>query len=183
MNAVNESTVTLPAERAGLRMWARRAMAALAILYTASLVIIALLIHFVGESWWVTDVCMYLPSVGFGLPLPFVVVGLVLCRFWRLLLTQVVALWVLLFPLMGLVLPWPTSRDHDAPVLRVLSYNINSGHDGFDKIVEQIDHYQPDVVLLQEIARPQELVDLLKARYATVEISTQFLVASRFPIT
>jgi endonuclease/exonuclease/phosphatase (EEP) superfamily protein YafD len=96
--------------------------------------------------------------------------------------TQLAALLVLVFPLMGFVLPWPASRSPSSPVLRVLSYNIDSGNGGADEIVAEIDRHAPDVVFLQEVSAAEPIESLLRARYATVRTGNQFIVASRYPI-
>jgi endonuclease/exonuclease/phosphatase family metal-dependent hydrolase len=84
--------------------------------------------------------------------------------------------------MMGFGLPWPHGADRDAPRLRVLSYNVNSGYGGVEAIAQEIDRYSPDVVLLQEVGRGEPIEEALRARYPTVEQSTQFIVASRYPV-
>jgi len=84
---------------------------------------------------------------------------------------------------MGFVLPWPRFADKGAPVLRVMSYNVNSGGWGWDKVLAQIDELHPDVVLMQENFADQHWpVEQLKKRYPEAQASTQFLMASRYPI-
>jgi hypothetical protein len=51
-----------------MKLWVRRLSAALAILYLAALAIVFVLLHFVGEHWWMTAVVLYLPRIGFALP-------------------------------------------------------------------------------------------------------------------
>jgi vancomycin resistance protein VanJ len=165
------------------RRWFRRIVVAAAILYPLLLLAAVLVLRGWGLRWWLATVTLYLPRALFALPLPFVLLGLALCRAWKLALTQVASLLILLFPLMGLVLPGPARREPGAPVVRVLSYNVDSGYRGFDKIVAQIDELAPDVVLLQELFHdPAPLIELLRPRYREVRSSGQFLIASRFPI-
>lgn len=165
-----------------MRRWARRLVLALAVLYPLFLLITAIFLRAYGESSWLARVFLYVPRVIFAAPLPFLILALCLLRAWRWLATQVVALGLVLFPLMGLVLPWPTGRE-DGPVLRVMSYNANSGFWGWDKVMGQIDVYKPDVLLIQEIVSDRRPgVDLLRQRYPVVQFSTQFIVASRYPI-
>jgi vancomycin resistance protein VanJ len=165
------------------RRWFRVVVIAAAVIYPLALVATVLVLRAWGQRFWLATVALYLPRAVFALPLPFVLLGLALVRAWRLALTQVASLLILLFPLMGLVVPSPSHRDPGAQVVRVLSYNVDSGYRGFDKIVAQIDELAPDVVLLQELFQdPAPLVELLRARYREVRSSGQFLVASRFPI-
>jgi endonuclease/exonuclease/phosphatase (EEP) superfamily protein YafD len=146
------------------------------------LLLIVILLRWVGESWWATGVGLYLPRIAFVAPLPVLVVLLLVLGKARLLYTQLAALLIFLFPMMGLVLPWPRSPIEGAPKLRVLSYNVNQQYGGADNILAEIDRYTPDVALLQEAHPSEEFLDLLRARYANVAASTQFIVASRFAI-
>src|SRR5690242_7014760 len=84
---------------ARLRRWLRRGVVALAVAYPVALLVVVALLRWVGERWWVTDVALFLPRIGFALPWPVLVLALVALRLWRLLATQVVALVMILFPL------------------------------------------------------------------------------------
>jgi endonuclease/exonuclease/phosphatase (EEP) superfamily protein YafD len=173
-------------DRPTLVRWSRRLLAALAIAYPAALVVVALMVRFVGESWWVTGVCLYLPRWGFGLPLPILAVALAAFRMKRLLLVQALSALLVLFPLMGFVVPWPTFASHDKPTMRVLSYNLNSTNDGAWRVMDEIARYSPDVVLLQEIGghRALELVvPTLRQQYPTVEVTHNFILATRYPMS
>jgi vancomycin resistance protein VanJ len=101
----------------------------------------------------------------------------------RLLWTQLAAALVLLVPLMGFVLPFSGGTKDHQPSLRVLSFNVNSAYAGFIAVADQILAQSPDVVLLQESPSTDELVDVLHVNYPHVHKSTQFIIASRFPIT
>jgi endonuclease/exonuclease/phosphatase (EEP) superfamily protein YafD len=80
---------------------------------------------------------------------------------------------------MGFVPPWPNSHG-DGPTVRVLSFNVDSGHSGVAVVMDQIERYSPDVVLLQETGGNAELIPPLKTLYPTVEVSGQFIMASRY---
>ncbi len=160
----------------------QRAATALAVLYVVALIVIAGLFRFVGERWWVVTAALYLPRLGFALPLPFVLLPLLLLRLRRVLWLTLGSSLSMLLVLMGFVLPWPTSIDHGAPVVRLLSFNCNSGFGGPDALLEEIDRFSPDIVLLQEAGPPERIAPLLEARYPTVRAATQFIIASRFPI-
>jgi hypothetical protein len=66
--------------------------------------------------------------------------------------------------------------------MRVMAYNIDGGAAGAAGIVDEIDHYAPDVLVLVEVGAVEDLIPALKTRYATVEYSGQFLTASRYPL-
>ena len=50
-----------------------------AVAYPLALVAVILAFRYVGERWWVTLAAMYLPRLGFALPLPFILVAV---YFW-----------------------------------------------------------------------------------------------------
>ena len=166
----------------GPRTWLRRACTALAVLYPVCLLGAVLAFRFIGEKWWVTGAALYLPRVGFAAPLPFIAIALSGLRLYKLLWTQLPAILVILFPLMGLALPGRAQTAGSAPVLRVLSYNINSALGGVDNLVEEIERYSPDVVILEEMSSHDRIELALQSRYGSIRVSGQFLVASRFPI-
>src|SRR3954465_40494 len=122
---------TAPKQRGGRRRWFRATFAVLAIAYPVALLLTLLALRFIGEDWWVTAVGLYLPRVGFALPLPLLALGLVLQRRWRLLALQMVSLWLILVPIMGLVVVWRTYPADAERSFRILTYNVDSGSGGF----------------------------------------------------
>jgi endonuclease/exonuclease/phosphatase family metal-dependent hydrolase len=169
-----------PRKRRKRRAW-RTLLILIAYAYPAALVALLVSLYGVGESWWATTALLYVPRALLLLPLPFVVLSLWLARERRLLWTQLLALVLVVFPLMGFVLPGFSSRTADAGSMRLLSFNINSGYSGIAAIAEQISSYHPDIVLIQEGGNG-EIAGALRARYPHVHASTQFTLASRFPI-
>jgi vancomycin resistance protein VanJ len=163
------------------KKWRAHTVTALASIYPVSLLALAAMLRYVGERWWVTGVGLYLPRIVLALPLPFILIAIGMMRMYWLFWTQIIAALVLLFPLLGFVPPHPPSRAHRDGVLRVLSYNINAGAGGIDKIVDEINEWSPDVILLQEVASSESLQELLAARYPTVNAVGQFFLASRYP--
>jgi endonuclease/exonuclease/phosphatase family metal-dependent hydrolase len=172
------------AERRKPRLrWSQRFVTFLAVSYAAVLILYSLALWLVAERWWVTAVALFLPRWPLALPLPVIVLFLVWVGPRKWLWLQAAMALLLLFPLMGYVLPRPGSHP-DGPKLRVLSCNVNSGFsEGYAKIGQEISAVAPDVVLLQELfINPDELVKSLHSTFPQVQVSTQFLVASRFPI-
>ena len=151
--------------------------------YPALLALLTLGLYYVGEHWWVTTALLYAPRVLLALPLPLIVLVLLLSGSRKWLYTQLIALFLLLFPLLGFVFPWPVTAQPGARSIRLLSFNVNSGFGGPDAIVKAIAEFRPDIVLIQEGQfGGGQLSDELRARYPHVAASTQFAVASRFPI-
>jgi endonuclease/exonuclease/phosphatase (EEP) superfamily protein YafD len=177
-----ERGTTTTASRSSSIFW--RLLAGVpAALYPLALLVTIGAFRWVGERWWVTTVALYLPRIGFALPLPLLIIALwatgARAGIWLLLGTSVPILLVL----MGLVLPWPVGIDPAKPSLRVMSYNVNSEASGSDGIVQEIDHFSPDVLLLEEHGASDKIVTLLQGRYPTVREAGQFVIATRFPVT
>jgi vancomycin resistance protein VanJ len=161
-----------------------RVIIALAALYPLALVALIASMRLVGERWWVTSVALYLPRLLFLAPLPICLIALAVLRARRALWLFSITSIPLGLVLMGFVFPWPSRLDSGAPVVRVLSFNVDSCLGGVDGVMAEITKYSPDIVFLQEIGPGDHLANALTAAgYPTVRAATQFLVASRFPIT
>jgi endonuclease/exonuclease/phosphatase family metal-dependent hydrolase len=155
--------------------------AAAALVYEGGLFAVSLLLRFAGERWWVTGVGLYVPRSVFLLPLPFTVGALLWFGPRKLLWSQLVAALFVVFYLMGLVVSWPARRT--GPVVRVLSFNVNSAYAGVDVVADAVAKWSPDIVLLQEALENGEQIRARLAQlYPTVRLSTQFVVATRFSI-
>lgn len=149
--------------------------------YPLSLLALCAALSGVGERHWLTAGLLYVPRALFALPLVPLLPALWLIGPRRLLWTQAAALLLTLFPLMGLVLPWPT-RAPPGPRLRVLSYNVDTARGGSDRLLGVVDRLAPDLVLFQESPWHGPLHDGLRARFAHFDHIEQFVTASRFPI-
>jgi len=165
--------------------WLRKVVVLTAVAYPIVLALIVLAFCLIGERWWATTVALYLPRLGFALPLPVLVLALLVARAFRWLWTQVVALIILVVPLMGFS-PRLSSAPAAAPAgalsLRVLTFNINGGSWGVDKVLHEIEAVHPDIIILQEVPRTDgPLVKSGLAGYFQ-QADGQFIVASRFPV-
>jgi endonuclease/exonuclease/phosphatase family metal-dependent hydrolase len=148
--------------------------------YPLALLTLALMLYFVGETWWVTAAGLYVPRLAFATPLPIVVLLLGVSGLGRYWWSQLVAAFLVVVPLMGFGVPKLSAARTGAPTLRVLSFNVNSGFAGPRPLVDQIAAASADVVLLQETPPGNSsLVEALRARFLYVESSSQFIVASR----
>jgi endonuclease/exonuclease/phosphatase (EEP) superfamily protein YafD len=172
-----------PAGTSGRRGILRLVTICCAIGYPIALVGVLLSLRFVGERWWVTVVAMYLPRIGFGLPLPLVAVA---AYFWaprRYLAFQALSLAVLLFPLMGLnpglgqVLTRAAS-----PSVRLVSYNVGFGSRDVPAITRQVRECAPDLVLMQDANAVFERGVRAGFDGWHVQLDGEFIVASRYPI-
>jgi vancomycin resistance protein VanJ len=159
----------------------RALVALMASLYAASVLGVIVALRFVGERWWPTAAGLYLPRIVFAAPLLMLVPALLALKLYRLLWTQVGAALLVLLPLMGLVVPRPTFRKGDAPVVRLLSYNVDSGNLGYAGVVDEVVRASPDIVFLQEVGgRVDDLVQRLKAHFPTVLVAGQLAIATHY---
>lgn len=166
-----------------MRRWLRLLSATFAVAYLVGLALAALLLRLVGERCWATSVALYLPRIAFLAPLPILTGALVAFGPRRLLPTQAIAAVLALFPLMGLVVPSPFSGSRgERPSFRILSFNVDSLAFGSDRVADAIRAERPDVVLLQEFAGGGAFVEALRRSFGAVEVSGQFVVATRFRI-
>jgi endonuclease/exonuclease/phosphatase (EEP) superfamily protein YafD len=129
-----------------------------------------------------TTSALYLPRIGWALPLPFLTVALLIARSYRLLLTQAAALLVVLFLLMGLCLSGPHSATPGMPRFRIFTLNIGLGLSGVDDVLARIRSARADVIVLEEVG--DENVASLRAGLPGFGFQRldQFVIASRFPI-
>jgi len=163
----------------GARRSRRKWLVSSAFAYPLALAATFALFLLVGERHWLTAALLYVPRIAFGAPLLVLVPALWLTR-RRLLWTQVVAFALLLFPLMGFVLPGPRPRAH-GQTLRVLSHNVDTGRLREDLLLREVDTLRPDIVLFQESWSPT-LCTNPRRRFAHVECISEFVIASRFAI-
>jgi vancomycin resistance protein VanJ len=153
-----------------------------AVVYLLALLAVVAALRLIGERWWVTTIALYLPRIGFALPLPLLVVALLLARSYRLLLAQVLAAFVLLFPLMGLHLGGPRGATPGARPFRLFTLNTGLGKNGTGEILDRIRGANPDVIALEEVDDDDvEALRLGLPGYAFRHLD-QFVIASRFPI-
>jgi vancomycin resistance protein VanJ len=165
----------------------RRGAAAIrfvAIGYLVALTAVVIAFRIVGERWWLATVALYLPRIGFALPLPFVVAGLLWIRSYRLLPTQLAAAWIILFPLMGLRLGGSQAPTPGAWHFRVFTANIGNDAGGIARTAARAGSTNPDLVVLEEVDANPFRVERLRAGFAGYAFwsSGQFAIASRFPI-
>jgi vancomycin resistance protein VanJ len=167
-----------------MKRWLRPAAAVFASSYLAALVAVIVALRFGGERFWATALALYLPRIAFLAPLPFTTLALWVFGPRKLLVSQVAAALLVLFPLMGLVVPSIVRGARaDRPSFRVLSFNVDSLNHGADDVAAAIEAERPDLVLIQELGtHAAAFIERLQRTFGAVHVSTQFVVASRFPI-
>jgi endonuclease/exonuclease/phosphatase (EEP) superfamily protein YafD len=167
-----------------VRVW-RWGIRLLAVAYLIGLLAAIAGMRWVGDAWWPTIALLYLPRWGFALPLPFLTGALLIDRAWRWLLTQLVALALVVF-LMGPHLSLSRSGARAAtaglPSFKVVTFNINGARAGLDNIAAHLRSVAPDVIALQEAGHEDAGAWRERLPGYQVEKSGQFVLASRFPI-
>jgi endonuclease/exonuclease/phosphatase family metal-dependent hydrolase len=180
--AAPECVAPAPRRRDQLAALARSIVNLSAVAYLLALLAVVAALRLIGERWWVTTIALYLPRIGFALPLPLLIVALLIARSYRLLVTQVVAAFVLLFPLMGLHLGGTRPATRGAQRFRLFTLNTGLGKNGTGEILDRIRGANPDVIALEEVDDDDvEALRLGLPGYAFRHLD-QFVIASRFPI-
>jgi endonuclease/exonuclease/phosphatase (EEP) superfamily protein YafD len=157
-------------------------VAVTAVGYLLALLALVAAFWLIGERWWVTATALYLPRIGWALPLPFLIIALLLLRSYWLLLTQLAALVVVLFPLMGMRLNSPRALTPGAMHFRIFTLNIGYGQNSIANVLARIRDAHADVIVLEAVS--EDNVAELRAGLDGLSFQTldQFVVASRFPV-
>jgi vancomycin resistance protein VanJ len=139
-------------------------------------------LRWIGEGWWGTALLLYVPHVVLLVPVVVLAIAVAIVgpRRW-LALHVATALWVLV-PIMGLRWSGPGDGTPGSSRLRVLTFNVANGHRSVAAVVAEIAAVAPDVVLLQESTPEINAAVTAALPGFSAQSSTQFLVASRFPV-
>ena len=180
--AASENEAPAPPRQTRFAALARAIVNLSAVVYLLALLAAVAALRLVGERWWVTTIALYLPRIGFALPLPLLVVALLVARSYRLLVVQLVAAFVLLFPLMGLHLVGARAATPGARRFRLFTLNTGLGKNGTGEILDRIRGAHPEVIALEEVRDDDvEALRLGLPGYAFRHLD-QFVIASRFPV-
>ena len=107
-----------------------------------------------GRHGWLLDLCNHF-RFQYALVLAVTSVGLTLLRSWRVGLVSLAGLALNLAVVVPLYFPASGSVElqPDAPLLRVMHYNINTANTDEDGVIGEILANKPDVVFVQEVNR------------------------------
>src|SRR6266849_865921 len=168
----------------GIRVLARRLAPWFSWAYLASLLGILALLWFIGERSWFGLVLLYLPRAPLALPLLVTVPLILVSGSFYLIVTQLLCLWLVLFPLMGLK---PLSRAQPSSQessFRVLSYNVWFANRGADAIRAEVERANAQIVLLQAVnTRAYAVLEGEPfVHWHTLRLA-RLAIASQFPIS
>lgn len=159
----------------------RRALRVLVWAYPLSLLAVYVLLRATAETFWGSALAVYLPPQGYLFPAPLIFLAALWAGPMRLLVVPLLSVLFVVYFMMGFHFSF---RSASASDLTVVTMNVDSGHRGSKEIVQGIFEHDPDLVFLQEIGvRGEELVNELKTRLPHAAMSSQFVVASRYPLS
>jgi vancomycin resistance protein VanJ len=160
----------------------RRILTLASVLCTAGVLAYWAGLQWIGERWWGTAMLLYVPHAVLLAPVAVLAIAVAIVgpRRW-LALHVATAVWVLV-PIMGLRWSGPVAGTPGSSRLRVLTFNVANGDRSVAAVVAEISAVSPDVVVLQEST--MQIDDAVAAALPgfSVRSSSQFLVASRFPV-
>jgi vancomycin resistance protein VanJ len=158
--------------------WLATIAAACTWLYVAAVLAVWLLLHWGGDRWWFATMMLFGPRWFYAIPLVALVPAAILMR-PRLLWPLGGAFIVLLWPIMGLCLPWARLFPRDSTTIRVLTCNVKGKCNNNETLEKLINTVEPDIVALQgcwgdiRISWPEGW---------HVYQEEEHLIASRFPV-
>jgi endonuclease/exonuclease/phosphatase (EEP) superfamily protein YafD len=158
-------------------------LGAITLLYALWLLGIALF-NFVGADrfWWST-LNLYFPQIVWAFPSLL----LVLLFLWKSRRRLWVPLLLTLFAFGSIMgLRWriftPNPDLKKGTRLRVMTYNIKLGHYDQNAVLQEIEHQNPDILLLQDANGRLNRALLARIKAQNMEWGDQYIIASRFPL-
>ncbi|MDZ7620564.1 MAG: hypothetical protein U1E05_26470, partial [Patescibacteria group bacterium] len=145
--------------------------------YTAAVLLACALMWWAGDRWWLATILLFGPRWVLALPLVGLIPLAIAFRprcLWPLGLAAAVMLW----PIMGLNVPWRTLADSPEADLRVLTFNIDRWNINEQQLAELLVELKPDLVAIQECPRHRWQVP----EPWRVEQAGELLVISAHPI-
>lgn len=180
-----ERSTDEPPPRATASRWkkaASRFVGVICVLYALGAIVVWMMFHFLGESWWPATFLMFSPRWIWGLPLPLVLLLSALFRpkaIWVPLLTGV----LVLVGLMGFCVPWRVAMTGraGANTVRMVTANLHV-HQADPRIINDfLNRTRPDLVALQEFDVKTALPYIHQPGWQIRE-SEGIAVASRWPV-
>jgi vancomycin resistance protein VanJ len=159
---------------------AHRLLGATAVAHLLLVAALLPLFHFVGERRAPVAILLYVPRALFGLPVLALAPALWRWGPRRLLWAPALATLLVLGPLMGFHLNFPSG---DGPTLRLLTYNVYYGYIDPQAIAREVQAANPDIILFQAAAHPADVAIKNHPFESFHYLHEQsFAVASRYPI-
>jgi endonuclease/exonuclease/phosphatase family metal-dependent hydrolase len=151
--------------------------------YLALAVALWLILRFTGDRWWVGTLLLFGPRWPWALPLTVLAPAAVLTRRRSAWLPVLCAAWVVVFPVMGMCLPWRAALagGGGGPRLRVLTCNLHRNQTSGTALADAIAAADPDVIALQDWSPRLAPVLVGGPRPYTLS-DDELCVISRYPV-
>lgn len=149
----------------------------------AGVLLVMLLLCLVSERWWLSALLTYLPRQLYALPAAILLPGaLIVCRraWWQ----NVLSLLIVLGPVMGFSMPTsspPATAATGRTPLRIVSGNVQEGSGSLIRLMQEIERFEPNLVVLQETIRGCDELHETFSDWRRVHVGSYF-VASKFPL-
>lgn len=160
---------------------AQRIAAFVGVAYLLSLVGVVVAMRFVGERFWVTTLLLYLPRIGFLLPMPVVALAYLVARQpLRAVGAALASSLVVWFPIMGY--SFGSTAPAEPGQIRLMTWNTYYGRVENEAIRARVMEENPDIFVSQATAhRTKELFRNDPGGYH-LESDQEFFLATRFPV-
>ncbi len=137
---------------------------------------------FISERWWITAALTYLPRIPMLIPAAILAaVAAFCCR--RYLLVNLISIGIVVFPIMGFVVPTSSwfGDSANGDELVIISCNVQRFEPRFSAVVSEIGKTNPDVVVLQEAPDEHKLLKDVFPEWHTIH-DDEYWIGSRYPI-
>ena len=149
-------------------------------LYGIASLVLWLILYLTGDRWWPATVCLFGLCWLWFVPLIPLVIAALLVR-PKTLRVLLPTAWVVLFPVMGLHVPWSLMiPSHEGGAhLRILTCNLHGQH--ANALAALVGSERPDVVVVQEWVERRPAVTLGRPDWHFCRTG-ELYVASRYPL-
>jgi vancomycin resistance protein VanJ len=156
----------------------RKIVACSAWLYLCAVLALWLTLRYAGDRWWPATLLLFGPRWLFAVPIaPLALVSAVSQR--KLLSVVAASSCIVVFPVLGLCLPWPRILSVPGPRFRVPTYNVATSEVATEALSALIRRVEPDIVALQE-CHPATYADVFVNWYVCEH--GDLMIAARFPV-
>ena len=150
----------------------------------SALMVVSGLLFLVSENWWLGTVLTYLPRTPYLSP----AMGLLVASlFWHRpsIAVNLISVAVVLFPLMGFVIPLnqsdPVESGRKSLQLKIVSCNVQRFRPNFQQVLNEIQAIAPDIIALQEASPVSPLLEEFCRDWHVVH-HDNYWVGSRYPV-
>ena len=117
-----------------------------------TIILVWLTLRIAADRWWLATVLLYGPRWIYGLPLLVLIPAAVYARVRKMALVLVSSAAMVVFPIMGCCVHWPSLRESASKgeIFRLLSCNVDGENMNPEALFGLINSLQPDAIACQE---------------------------------